>query len=285
MKRIITLMGVLGVFCLFAGCSDDGSSSPVQPIANNDPEENSSDSAVASSSSGTSQGNSSPSSNTSKDTTVIHEQVIVPQSGGESPYMSSGVFCWTAGCESKYSSVSEPPKSSSSEKIVFTESSASNDPPTVEGLTMKDNRDGNSYKLQNVAGKLWMAENLRYETSNGSYCSTEGGEDHCAKYGQFYTYAAAKRACPGGWRIPTANEVTAADAEVAQAWWSIGGRFKVADGKATEYGLENEQGYIWIEAEGENNSFRVKNYSENDVHELQHSDAAERAYNVRCVQD
>ena len=65
----------------------------------------------------------------------------------------------------------------------------------------------------------------------------------------------------------------------------MGGRFKVADGKVTEYGLENEQGYIWIQAEGENNSFRVKNYNDSDDHELQHSDGAERAYNVRCVQN
>jgi len=295
MKRIILKMGVLGVFCLVAGCSDDGSSSPLQPIADNDePEVTSSSTAVEDATSSSAAPSADQPSSESKgtepgrtDTTTIHKQVVITDSGAvkTSTYVSSGVFCWNAGCESKYSSATEPPKSSSSETIVFTESSASNEPPTVEGNTLKDNRDGKTYQLQNIAGKLWMAENLRYETSNGSFCSTEGGEDHCAKYGQYYTYSAAKRACPGGWRIPTAAEAVAADAEVAQTWWSIGGRFKVSDGKATEYGLDNEQGYIWVEAEGENNSFRVKNYSDDDVHELQSSNGEERAYNVRCVQE
>ena len=293
MKRIILKMGVLGVFCLVAGCSDDGSTSPLQPIANDEPEATSSSTAVDSDKSSSSAAPSAdkPSSESkgsdTKDTTTIHEQVVISDSSDNGPktYLSSGVFCWNAGCETKFSSAAEPPKSSSSEKIVFTESSASNEPPTVEGNTLKDNRDGKSYKLQNVAGKLWMAENLRYETSNGAFCSTEGGEDHCAKYGQFYTYAAAQRVCPGGWRLPTEAEVLAADADVPHEWWSVGGRFKVADGKATEYGLEDEQGYIWTQANGELNSWRVKNYNGDDEHAMQSSEGTERAYNVRCVQE
>ena len=292
MKRIILKMGVLGVFCLVAGCSDDGSSSPLQPVADNDTEVSSSDEAVDNNSSSSTKPSSASSTKSSDstgesdpDTTVIHEQVIITDSGTVTrTYISSGVFCWTAGCEEKYSSSSAAPKSSET-KIVFTESSSSAaPPPTIEGDKLKDNRDGKSYKIQSIAGKMWMAENLNYETSN-SFCSTEGGEDHCAKYGRYYVYASAQRACPEGWRIPTVAEVNAADAEVPHEWWSVGGRFKLADGKVTEFGLENEQGYIWIQAEGENNSFRVKNYNDSDDHELQHSDGAERAYNVRCVQN
>ena len=289
MKRIILKMGVLGVFCLVAGCSDDGSTSPLQPIADNDTEVSSSDKAVESSSSSAKSSDKSSSSeskgSTPKDT-VIHEKVIVVDTAAvaTSTYISSGVFCWNAGCEKDFPESSSSAPKSSEEKIVFTESSASNDPPTIEGNTMKDNRDDKVYKIQSIAGKMWMAENLNYETSN-SFCSTEGGEDHCAKYGRYYVYASAQRACPEGWRIPTVAEVNAADAEVPHEWWSVGGRFKLADGKVTEFGLENEQGYIWIQAEGENNSFRVKNYNDSDDHELQHSDGAERAYNVRCVQN
>lgn len=289
MKRIILKMGVLGVFCLVAGCSDDGSTSPLQPIADNDTEVSSSDKAVESSSSSAKSSDKSSSSeskgSTPKDT-VIHEKVIVVDTAAvaTSTYISSGVFCWNAGCEKDFPESSSSAPKSSEEKIVFTESSASNDPPTIEGNTMKDNRDDKVYKIQSIGGKLWMAENLNYETSN-SFCSLEGGEDHCAKYGRYYVYASAQRACPNGWRIPTVAEVNAADAEVPHEWWSVGGRFKLADGNVTEFGLENEQGYIWIQAEGENNSFRVKNYNDSDDHELQHSDGAERAYNVRCVQE
>ena len=286
MKRIITLMGVLGVFCLFTACSDDGSSSPLQPIAD-DPEGTTSSETVANSnSSGSTPGNPSPSSSASKDTTFIHQQVVITDTNGNAPstYMSSGVFCWTAGCEAKYASSSSAAPQSS-ETITITVSSSSAVPPTVTGTQMVDNRNNKTYKLQNIAGKLWMADNLNYETSTGSFCSLEGGEDHCAKYGRYYIYSAAMRACPDGWRLPTAAEVEALDAAVEHEWWSIGGRFKVNDGTPTDFGMEEEQGYIWLQTEGENNSFRVKNYDGDHEHTLQGGSGTDRAYNVRCVQE
>ena len=293
MKKYILLVGVLGIFSLYAGCSDDNGNA-LAP-ANEDDTATESSSSVKASSGNESKDKSSssekPASSDGKakpgptDTTTIHQQVYVTDSGtiAASSYVSSGIFCWTEGCEAQFASSSSA-ASSSSEKIVIEVSSESSEPPEINGDRMTDKRDGKSYKLQNVAGKLWMAEDLNYETSN-SFCSLEGGEDYCAKYGRYYTYAAAQRACPEGWRLPTAAEVTALDSEVPHEWWSVGGRFKVADGKVTEYGLENEQGYIWIQAEGENNSFRVKNYNDSDLHELQKSDGNERAYNVRCVQN
>ena len=291
MKRIILKMGVLGVFCLVAGCSDDGSTSPLQPIADNDTEVSSSDKAVNSSSSSAKPSSetstkSSDSKGDSPKDTVIHEKVILVDSAAieTSSYVSSGVFCWNAGCEKDFPESSSSAPKSSEDKIVFTESSASNDPPTIEGNTMKDNRDDKVYKIQSIAGKMWMAENLNYETSN-SFCSLEGGEDHCAKYGRYYTYSAAMHACPSGWRLPTADEVTALDAAVEHEWWSIGGRFILADGALTEFGHDGAQGYIWIQESGNNNSFRVKNYDGDHEHVLQNGSGTERAYNVRCVQE
>jgi len=290
MKKYILLVGVLGIFSLYAGCSDSGSA--LAPADDDGTSAESSSSAKVNSSADNKDKSSSsdkPASSDGKqgttDTTTVHQPVYVTDTGtvAASSYVSSGIFCWTEGCEAQFASSSSA-ASSSSEKIVIEISSPSVEPPEINGDRMTDKRDEKTYKLQNIAGKLWMAEDLKYETS-GSYCSTEGGEDHCAKYGRFYTYSAAQRACPSGWRLPTASEVTAADAEVAQTWWSIGGRFKLSGGTVTEYGLENEQGYIWIQADGENNSFRVKNYNGDDVHELQHSDGEERAYNVRCVQE
>jgi len=278
-------MGVLGVFCLYAGCSDDGSSSPLQPI-DDDPEAISSSEPVANSSSSKKSPDSSPSSSAGKDTTIIHQKVVITDTSGgkNTPYSSSGVFCWTEGCEDKYgSSSSSAPKSSSAIKITVSSSSAV--PPTVSGNTLTDNRNGKSYKLQTIAGKLWMAENLNYETSNGSYCTMDGVDDMCTKYGRYYIYSAALRACPDGWRLPTTDEVTAADGEVEHEWWSIGGRFKIEDGVTKEFGLEEEQGYIWLQVNGENNSFRIKNYEGDQEHTLQGGSGTDRAYNIRCVQD
>lgn len=64
-----------------------------------------------------------------------------------------------------------------------------------------DDRDGQSYDMVEIAGQLWMAENLNFKT-DGSFCP-EGDERNCSKYGRLYSWEAAKVACPAGWRLPT----------------------------------------------------------------------------------
>ena len=58
--------------------------------------------------------------------------------------------------------------------------------------------------------QTWMAENLNYETTEGSYCYGETEEDpkteNCTKYGRLYTWAAANAACPDDWHLPSKAE-------------------------------------------------------------------------------
>lgn len=79
--------------------------------------------------------------------------------------------------------------------------------------------------------ETWMAENLRYEIAEGSFCENLKTSDgkvsfDCDKYGRLYTWAAAvgktenecgygkkckfenpvQGACPNGWHLPTYNE-------------------------------------------------------------------------------
>ena len=78
--------------------------------------------------------------------------------------------------------------------------------------------------------KTWMAENLNYETAEGSYCGGKTEKERtefCAKYGRFYTWYAAvgmletecdnnqnctlgsgdvQGACPVGWHLPSVQE-------------------------------------------------------------------------------
>ncbi|MDR2582260.1 MAG: hypothetical protein LBC75_02130 [Fibromonadaceae bacterium] len=53
-------------------------------------------------------------------------------------------------------------------------------------------------------GKTWMTENLNCKVA-GSECYDKN-ESYCNTYGRLYTWEAAKKACSGGWHLPTDDE-------------------------------------------------------------------------------
>lgn len=138
---------------------------------------------------------------------------VVPGSSGEAPSSSSSVT----------SSSSKGPSSSSAKADAGSRYDAT-------ANTLKDLRDGKTYRTTNIGGRVWMAENLNYETPN-SYCYNDSAE-YCEKYGRLYTIAAAvdsigtfsstgvgcglgvkcslegtvRGACPSGWHLPDADE-------------------------------------------------------------------------------
>jgi uncharacterized protein (TIGR02145 family) len=70
--------------------------------------------------------------------------------------------------------------------------------------TFTDARDSKTYRTVEINGKVWMAENLNYQTDY-SWCY-DNKASNCAKYGRLYAWDAAKSACPAGWHLPTIKE-------------------------------------------------------------------------------
>lgn len=94
------------------------------------------------------------------------------------------------------------------EEVVETLSNVS-----VEGVIIKDGyytdtRDGNKYRIIDVDGTYWFAENLRYDDSvampdlKGNMWCYDNKADSCKVYGPLYSFEVAQDVCPEGWTVP-----------------------------------------------------------------------------------
>jgi len=104
--------------------------------------------------------------------------------------------------------------------------------------------------------QTWMAENLNYETAEGSYCYYDE-DTYCNRYGRLYTWAAAKTACPDGWRLPTLDEwkklVTNVDANLTGPWnedWETDNVAGKAMKSKSGWNGSNESGFSALPAGG-----------------------------------
>lgn len=245
-------------FCaafLFAACSDGGSPSKVSVDELGDVDSSSSDD-DGSKPEGSNPTAKSGSSSKPGDKIVINggkDTIYVADAEG-SLYYSSGVFCWTEGCEKNFapssSSATKPASSganvsggSSSSKAKSSssvkQSSSSQAPavsvdsraPTVDMTAMKltDVRNNQTYSLLKIGSVYWMESNLTYKPNTGYKCdatveietkpgpeATKETVNVCDHYGTYYTYSARDVVCPSGWRLPTKDEVDAALASMEE---------------------------------------------------------------------
>ena len=255
MKKRILSIGVVGIAAFLFGCSDDAPSpvAPV-PVASND----SSSSVVTGVSSSSAQQQvpaSSAAQSEGGKTYYNHEIINVPAPNVDYPdIVEDKMFCWTPGCEATVvppsSSSKAAPKSSSQNAITI--DTPENKPPVVNGLSMTDARDNKTYKLAQVGGKLWMAQDLNYAGVT-SECYNEQ-ESNCTTNGRLYTLNSAQKACPTGWKLPNRTEAQAA-LDDASYPWSYSGRCK--DGDCNFLG---QMGFHWVDATPQSGD---KNFEEN----------------------
>lgn len=100
----------------------------------------------------------------------------------------------------------------------------------VDAGTLKDLRDGQTYKTVQIGEQVWMAENLNYDME-GSVCREF---EAFTMYGCFYDWDAAMKACPRGWRLPSEDDWT--------TLVDFAGGTKVAGGKLKATTAWNEKG-------------------------------------------
>ncbi|MCB9304120.1 MAG: caspase family protein [Lewinellaceae bacterium] len=71
--------------------------------------------------------------------------------------------------------------------------------------TFEDPRDGSVYRTIKAIGLTWLADNLRFDA--GDECWFYNGDaTNEEAFGRLYTWEAAIKACPLGWRLPTDEE-------------------------------------------------------------------------------
>ncbi|MFT5765053.1 MAG: hypothetical protein ACI8X3_002489, partial [Saprospiraceae bacterium] len=156
--------------------------------------------------------------------------------------------------------------------------------------TFIDNRDQQSYDwiLLNDGNK-WMTNNVSfsYIGSSNEDCS------YCQAYGRLYTWDMAQKACPQGWRLPTASEWDHLieiyggryDAYHALVNGGSGGFSALLGGDGSFYNI-GDSGYYWSGSAIDNTqAWQYTFFSTDGAKINKYEDSKNAAYSCRCIKE
>jgi uncharacterized protein (TIGR02145 family) len=169
--------------------------------------------------------------------------------------------------------------------------------------SMKDRRDGQTYKTVTIGGQTWMAQNLNYKTEE-SYCFKDSLK-LCKLYGRYYTEPAARKACPAGWHLPAESEWNALFSAVGgksvagrklrsiDGWIDAGGGMDAYSFAALPGGFRDRDGNFKNDSESAHFLLRTNDHRANLLLmygglgsvSIEYDKDRFFGYNVRCVKD
>ncbi|NLO23848.1 MAG: hypothetical protein GX116_05905 [Fibrobacter sp.] len=136
-------------------------------------------------------------------------------------------------------------------KSTLSKQQTSNQTLVIDTIKLKDSvfndiRNSKTYPIIQIENTIWMMKNLAYDfssidTLDPKNCYLEDPQ-FCKKYGRYYTWKEASKACPSGWRLPNEKDWRAFIKNNGVDWKNMGrGGFKDWD----SYGDASNVGQYW----------------------------------------
>ena len=239
MKLLRLWVLVFSAFIVFACCDDDCSCMSSQPVG----DVSSSIETSSSYSSADEKSSSSVNSSSVKEKSSSSRKDGSSSSLEEKSSSSKDVSSSSTAKSSESSGKSSSSEKSSSSTVLATPCKTDST-DTCEYGSVKDERDGQTYKTVKIGSQWWMAENLNYaylqptaEEDSSSFCF-DNLPENCEKYGRLYLWSAmmdsagvfpentktkgcgrgvecdvsetVRGVCPKGWHVPDESE-----------WWTL----------------------------------------------------------------
>lgn len=151
--------------------------------------------------------------------------------------------------------------------------------------TFIDERDAQEYKWIKKGSKIWMAENLKYDTKDRNSKCYQKQVINCDIYGRLYNWKTAKIVCPTGWHLPSNNDW---DLYKQNAGTMQGSPSQTMAGMhipGAGYQHIRQVGYWWTSDSRSGNNYWARYCSWADCFLSRKSYPRSNSFSVRCTKD